>query len=163
MTDLERTARRVVETFSARGATLGTAESLTGGMIAAAVADVSGASKVLMGGVVSYDPKVKRDVLGVSQVIIDGVGVVSEACAIQMAKGARKILGTDIAVSATGIAGPTGGTEENPVGTVWLGVSGHKGTFAKKCHFEGDRMAVREQSAQVVLDMALEILLEESR
>lgn len=163
MTQLEKTARRVVETFSSRGATLGTAESLTGGMIAAAVADISGASAVLMGGIVSYDPKVKRDVLGVSQVIIDGVGVVSEACAIQMAKGARKMLKTDVVVSATGIAGPTGGTEENPVGTVWLGVSGHKGTFAKKCQFDGDRQSVREQCAEEALSMALEMLLEESR
>ena len=163
MSRLEEIARQVVETFSAKGATLGTAESLTAGMIAAAVADISGASAVLMGGIVSYDPKVKRDVLGVSQVVIDGVGVVSEACAIQMAKGARNLLNTDIAISATGIAGPTGGTEENPVGTVWLGVSGRKGTFAKKCHFEGDRQSVREQSAQEALSMALEMLLDENR
>jgi len=163
MIRLEEIARQVVETFSAKGATLGTAESLTAGMIAAAVADISGASAVLMGGIVSYDPKVKRDVLGVSQVVIDGVGVVSEACAIQMVKGARNLLNTDIAISATGIAGPTGGTEENPVGTVWLGVSGRKGTFAKKCHFEGDRQSVREQSAQEALSMALEMLLDENR
>lgn len=163
MTELEQTARQIVESFSEKGATLGTAESLTAGMIAAAVADISGASAVLMGGIVSYDPKVKRDVLGVSQVVIDGVGVVSEACAIQMAKGARSLLHTDIAVSATGIAGPTGGTEENPVGTVWLGVSGRKGTFAKKCHFDGDRQSVREKSAREALSMALEMLMDEGR
>ena len=116
-------APQVVRQFTEKGLTLGTAESLTAGLIAATVADVSGASAVLMGGVVSYDPRVKHEVLGVSQEVIDTVGVVSEACALQMASGARKLLRVDVALSATGVAGPTGGTAENPVGTVWLGVS----------------------------------------
>ena len=85
MSELARVSAEVVARFGARGKTLGTAESLTGGMIASAVADVSGASAVLMGGVVSYDPRVKREVLGVSQTVIDTVGVVSEPCARQMA------------------------------------------------------------------------------
>ena len=80
----------------------GTAESLTGGMIASSVAGVSGASAVLMGGVVSYDPRVKHEVLGVSRQVIDTVGVVSEPCARQMAEGARRVLKVDVAVSATG-------------------------------------------------------------
>ncbi len=116
-------APQVVRQFTEKGLTLGTAESLTAGLIAATVADVSGASAVLMGGVVSYDPRVKHEVLGVSQEVIDTVGVVSEACALQMASGARNLLKVDVALSATGVAGPTGGTAENPVGTVWLGVS----------------------------------------
>ena len=111
-------APQVVRQFTEKGLTLGTAESLTAGLIAATVADVSGASAVLMGGVVSYDPRVKHEVLGVSQEVIDTVGVVSEACALQMASGARNLLKVDVALSATGVAGPTGGTAENPVGTV---------------------------------------------
>ena len=82
----------MVARFGAAHRTLGTAESLTGGMIASSVADVSGASAVLMGGVVSYDPRVKHEVLGVSQQVIDTVGVVSEPCARQMAEGARRVL-----------------------------------------------------------------------
>ena len=88
MTRLKQISEQVVARFGAAHRTLGTAESLTGGMIASSVAGVSGASAVLMGGVVSYDPRVKHEVLGVSQQVIDTVGVVSEPCARQMAEGA---------------------------------------------------------------------------
>ena len=156
MADLKTVSADVVRVFLEKNLTLGTAESLTGGMIAASVAGVSGASAVLMGGVVSYDSRVKHEVLGVEQAIIDTVGVVSEPCARQMAEGARKVLKTDVAVSATGIAGPTGGTPETPVGTVFIGVSSLSGTRVDECHFEGDRQSVREQSAAHALRMALE-------
>ena len=155
--ELEQVSRRVVEAFTREGMTLGTAESLTGGMIAASVAGVSGASAVLMGGVVSYDPKVKHDSLGVEQAVIDTVGVVSEPCARQMAEGARKALHVDVAVSATGIAGPTGGTSENPVGTVFIGVATANQTKVEECHFTGDRQSVRQQSAAHALKMALDM------
>ncbi len=151
-------APQVVRQFTEKGMTLGTAESLTAGLIAATVADVSGASAVLMGGVVSYDPRVKHEVLGVSQEVIDTVGVVSEACALQMADGARKLLKVDVALSATGVAGPTGGTAENPVGTVWLGVSTAEGTIARRFQFDGDRQSVRRQTAETALRLALDVL-----
>ena len=158
MADLKTVSADVVREFLARNLTLGTAESLTGGMIAASVAGVSGASAVLMGGVVSYDSRVKHEVLGVEQEIIDTVGVVSEPCARQMAEGARRVLKVDVAVSATGIAGPTGGTPETPVGTVFIGVSSDKGTRVDECHFVGDRQSVREQSAAHALEMALSVI-----
>ena len=151
-------APQVVRQFTEKGMTLGTAESLTSGLIAATVADVSGASAVLMGGVVSYDPRVKHEVLGVSQEVIGTVGVVSEACALQMADGARKLLKVDVALSATGIAGPTGGTAENPVGTVWLGVSTAEGTIARRFQFDGDRQSVRRQTVETALRLALDVL-----
>lgn len=151
-------APQVVRQFTEKGLTLGTAESLTAGLIAATVADVSGASAVLMGGVVSYDPHVKHEVLGVSQEVIDTVGVVSEACALQMASGARNLLKVDVALSATGVAGPTGGTAENPVGTVWLGVSTAKETVARRFHFDGDRQSVRRQTVETALRLALDVL-----
>ena len=151
-------ARVLVETFGQKGLTFGTAESLTGGMIAAKVASVSGASAVLMGGVVAYDPRVKHEVLGVEQAVIDTVGVVSRECAMQMALGARRVLGVDVAVSATGIAGPTGGTPDTPVGTVFIGVSSERGTRVDECHFTGDRQSVREQSAAHALQIALDFL-----
>ena len=151
-------APQVVRQFTEKGMTLGTAESLTAGLIAATVADVSGASAVLMGGVVSYDPRVKHEVLGVSQEVIDTVGVVSEACALQMADGARKLLKVDVALSATGVAGPTGGTAENPVGTVWLGLSTAEGTIARRFQFDGDRQSVRRQTVETALRLALDVL-----
>ena len=151
-------APQVVRQFTEKGLTLGTAESLTAGLIAATVADVSGASAVLMGGVVSYDPRVKHEVLGVSQEVIDTVGVVSEACALQMADGAKKLLKVDVALSATGVAGPTGGTAENPVGTVWLGVSTAEGTIARRFQFDGDRQNVRRQTVETALRLALDVL-----
>ncbi len=151
-------APQVVRQFTEKGMTLGTAESLTAGLIAATVADVSGSSAVLMGGVVSYDPRVKHEVLGVSQEVIDTVGVVSEACALQMADGARKLLKVDVALSATGVAGPTGGTAENPVGTVWLGVSTAEGTIARRFQFDGDRQSVRRQTVETALRLALDVL-----
>lgn len=151
-------APQVVRQFTEKGLTLGTAESLTAGLIAATVADVSGASAVLMGGVVSYDPRVKHEVLGVSQEVIDTVGVVSEACALQMASGARNLLKVDVSLSATGVAGPTGGTPENPVGTVWLGVSTAEGTIARRFQFDGDRQSVRRQTVETALRLALDVL-----
>lgn len=156
MAELMRISEETVRAFHERGLTLGTAESLTGGMIAASVAGVSGVSAVLMGGIVSYDPRVKHELLGVEQCVIDTVGVVSEPCARQMAEGARRALKVDVAVSATGIAGPTGGTAEIPVGTVFIGVSSASGTRVEECHFTGDRQSVREQSVRRALEMALE-------
>ena len=151
-------ARELVERFSAQGRTFGTAESLTGGMIAARVASVSGASAVLMGGVVAYDPRVKHGVLGVEQQVIDTVGVVSRECAYQMALGARRVLGVDVAVSATGIAGPTGGTPQTPVGTVFIGCAYANGVAVDECHFTGDRQSIREQSVEHAIQMALNVL-----
>ena len=158
MADLNTISAEVVRAFLDKGLTLGTAESLTGGMIAASVAGVSGASAVLMGGVVSYDARVKHELLGVEQAIIDTVGVVSEPCARQMAQGAKAALKVDVAVSATGIAGPTGGTPETPVGTVFIGVAWADGAKVDECHFTGDRQSVREQSAAHALTMALEVI-----
>lgn len=158
MADLQTISAEVVRVFLDKQLTLGTAESLTGGMIAASVAGVSGASAVLMGGVVSYDARVKHEMLGVEQEIIDTVGVVSEPCARQMAQGARAALKVDVAVSATGIAGPTGGTPETPVGTVFIGVAWAGGVKVDECHFTGDRQSVREQAAAHALTMALEAI-----
>jgi len=158
MADLASVSAQVVRSFLEKGLTLGTAESLTGGMIAASVAGVSGASAVLMGGVVSYDARVKHELLGVEQQVIDTVGVVSESCARQMAQGAKAALKVDVAVSATGIAGPTGGTPETPVGTVFIGVAWAGGVKVDECHFTGDRQSVREQSAAHALRMALEVI-----
>jgi len=155
---LQQTAETVVARYAAQKRTFGTAESLTAGLIAATLAQVPGASQVLMGGVVSYDPRVKRDLLHVSQATLDGPGVVSEPCARQMAEGARDVLRVDVAVSATGVAGPGGGTLETPVGTVYLGCASQSGTAVVRMQFSGDRQAVREQTVLFALTMALAAL-----
>jgi PncC family amidohydrolase len=151
-------AAEVVRLATALGRTVGTAESLTAGLIAATLAEIPGASAVLMGGAVCYDPRVKREVLGVSQAVIDGPGVVSEPCARQMAEGARTLLKVDIAVSATGLAGPSGGTPETPVGTVFIGLADARGTQVLRYRFKGDRQAVRDQTVAAALAQALDSL-----
>ncbi len=151
-------ARQAIALARARSLTLGTAESLTAGLIAATLAEVPGASAALMGGVVSYDPRVKRELLGVSQAVLAGPGAVSEPCARQMAEGARKALTVDIAVSATGLAGPAGGTPETPVGTVFIGCASAGGTTVTEHHFTGDRQAVRRQAAAAALQALLTAL-----
>lgn len=158
MNTADALAARVIEQAVARGLTLGAAESLTAGLICATLADIPGASRALMGGVVSYDPRVKRELLGVPQSVIDGPGVVSEPCARQMAEGARQTLGVDIAVSATGLAGPGGGTAETPVGTVYLGCATAAQTRVVRHMFTGDRQAVRAQSVEAALALLLETL-----
>ncbi|MDD3213524.1 MAG: CinA family protein [Eubacteriales bacterium] len=156
MRPMDELAAAVVERATLLGLTVGTAESLTAGLISATIAEISGASKVLMGGVVSYDPRVKHELLGVPQSVIDGIGVVSEPCARQMAEGAASLLKVDIAVSATGVAGPTGGTLDAPVGTVFIGCTGKGGTRVEQCRFDGDRQSIRRQTVARALEMILQ-------
>lgn len=138
--------RKAVDKLMAAGLTLATAESCTGGMVAAAVTDLPGVSACFKGGVVSYSNDVKNAVLGVPQEILATVGAVSEECAKAMADGVRRRLGADIGVSTTGIAGPTGGTPTKPVGLVWFGIATAGGVKAASCVFAGDRDAVRRQA-----------------
>lgn len=115
--------RTLLALFEERGLTFGTAESCTGGTVCQRITALPGASAVLQGGIVSYSNAVKAEVLGVEQKVLDTFGAVSEECAAQMAQGALRSLGCDVAVSVTGIAGPDGGTPEKPVGTVCFAVS----------------------------------------
>ena len=125
--------------------TLATAESCTCGMISSRVGDIPGASDVFMGGVVSYANDVKINVLGVPAETIGTHGAVSEECAGYMAAGARNVCGADIAVSVTGIAGPGGGTDEKPVGTVCFGIADENGIYTETKHWSGknDRAKIR--------------------
>lgn len=119
--------------------TLSTAESCTGGSIASMITSVSGSSEYYLGSVVSYANSVKTNVLGVSADIIEKYGAVSRECVIAMADGVRKLTGSDFSVATSGIAGPGGGSEDKPVGTVWIGVSSQMGTEAFRLVFKGDR------------------------
>jgi PncC family amidohydrolase len=111
----------LVRLLSEKGLTISTAESCTGGLIAKCITDVSGASAVFYGGVVSYDNSVKENVLSVNKDILNSLGAVSAPVACQMASGVKRIMKTDIGISTTGIAGPGGGTPEKPVGMVCFG------------------------------------------
>ena len=135
-------------------ATVATAESCTGGMVAARLTSVSGASGAFKYGAVTYCNEAKNILLGVSTETLDEHGAISAETAKEMAEGIRKVMGADIGVSVTGNAGP-GAAEEKPVGLVFVGVSSEKYSAVLKKHFEGDRISVREQSADAALLLAL--------
>lgn len=139
-----------------RGRTLATAESCTGGAIGAALTSVPGASGVYKGGVISYWSEVKQNLLEVDPGDLSSLGPVSEQVAEAMARGARKALQTDVAVSVTGLAGPDGDEFGRSVGTVFIGFCSAGNSFAREFHFSGDREAVRHQA----VDAALELILE---
>lgn len=145
-------ARQVIEDAASRGITLGTAESLTGGLIAGTLTAIPGSSSVVRGGIVSYVNEIKQGVLNVPQETLDAFGAVSEQTALSMAQGAAGRLACDISVSVTGIAGPGGAEPGKPVGTVWMGVRALDGKVsARELHFEGDRDSVRLQTVKAAL------------
>lgn len=122
--------KSISEKLRARGATLAVAESCTGGLLAGALTDAAGASAFFLGGAVTYATRTKTLLLGVPEELIARFGVVSAECARAMADGAAEKFGADFALSTTGVAGPSGGTEETPVGTVFIGLRAPAGTRA---------------------------------
>ena len=150
---LRKASAAAFEKLRSRREHVSFAESLTGGMIAAALVENAGASDVLGESYVTYAPEAKVRILGVAQETVDTVGVVSARCAREMAAGVRRISSADWGVSATGLAGPDGGTEEIPVGTVFIGVAGARGVKAHEFHFSGDRAEIRAQAACAALEM----------
>ena len=137
------------------GKTLATAESLTGGGIGTSLTSVSGSSAVYKGGIISYTNEIKEKVLGVRKETLEKFGAVSAPVAEEMVSGVRKLLGTDIAVSVTGLAGPGADDYGNPVGTVFIGYEDCKRNVSKQYHFEGDREAVRSQTVRAALELIL--------
>lgn len=137
--------------------TLGFAESCTGGKISARVTSISGASEVFWGSVVSYANQVKMNLISVSESSLHDEGAVSETVARQMAQGARKALNVDWALAVTGIAGPSGGTQTKPVGTVWFAVSGPGVDKTDHRLFSGDRAEIQEQSVNHAIELLLQL------
>lgn len=137
--------------------TLGTAESCTGGLLSHQLTNVSGSSAWFRGTVVAYADEIKTGLLGVDAEILENHGAVSEECVLEMVRGARKALGVDAAVAISGIAGPTGGTEEKPVGTVWMAVAGPEREATSLRNFEGSREEVKHLSAQAALAGLIEL------
>jgi nicotinamide-nucleotide amidase len=141
-----------------RELSLACAESLTGGSLAARIVNVPQASNYFLGAVVAYSPDAKRDLLGVTQETIDGPGTVSEACALEMARGARAALGADVGLSTTGVAGPDP-LEGKPSGTVWVGLSANETEEARTFRAPGDRGQVRRWAEQAALDLLRRYLI----
>lgn len=156
--DVVALARRVVAENAAAGRTVALAESCTGGLVAAALTEIPGSSAVLECSFVTYSNKAKHDLLGVSNDIIDAFGAVSIACVYAMAQGALARSGADVAVAISGVAGPDGGSEQKPVGTVVFAraVRGETKPDAElKLFEEKDRSGVRRQAALCALELLL--------
>ncbi|MCH2144728.1 MAG: CinA family nicotinamide mononucleotide deamidase-related protein [Phycisphaerales bacterium] len=154
----EQTLQEVVGgMLGARGATIATAESCTGGLIGGRITEVAGSSGWYGGGVVTYSNECKERLLGVPSELLERRGAVSEEVAVVMAMEAARRFGADYALSTTGIAGPGGGSEEKPVGTVWIGVcdttAGHPRAWARRFRFPGDRTWVRDRTVKSALQM----------
>ncbi|MDA8229000.1 MAG: competence/damage-inducible protein A [Desulfitobacterium hafniense] len=130
---------------------LAVAESCTGGMLGAALTQESGSSEFFLGGVISYSNSLKVGILGINQCTLDSVGAVSQETAREMAEGVRKLTGAKIGMSITGIAGPTGGSHEKPVGLVYIGLAAHEGVEARRFQFFGGRDSVRQLSVNAAL------------
>ena len=147
--------KRVIEKLRERGLLLATAESCTGGLCAKRLTDVPGASQVFCGGVVSYTNEVKMRLLGVKEETLAQFGAVSGETAREMAEGARKATGADVAVSVTGVAGPSSDEMGNVVGTVFIAFSSEQETISEKLQLSGDREKIREQSVNAMLWLAM--------
>ncbi|WP_434992685.1 CinA family protein [Arthrobacter sp. Ld5] len=143
-------AADVVDLAARRGLTVATAESLTAGMVAATLADVPGASAVLLGGIIAYQGDVKQKLLRVDAELLSSAGAVDPRVAAAMAEGARNAFSADIGVATTGVAGPSP-HEGKPVGTVFTAISTPWGTTTFDHHFAGDRAAIRSASRDAVL------------
>jgi PncC family amidohydrolase len=153
-------ATEVVAALTARGSTVATAESLTGGMLASLLTSVPGASACVVGGVVSYATRVKQDLLGVPEDVVDRHGVVSGECAAAMAVGVRTLLAVDLGVATTGVAGPDL-QEGKPAGTVWIAVATAEGTEVSLLALTGDRDAIRRGTCRAALELVLAVLRRE--
>ena len=133
--------------------TLAVAESCTGGLLSSTLTDVPGSSKWFKGGVVAYTNEVKISILGVKTATLKKYGAVSEETAFELAKGVRKKLKTNIGVSVTGLAGPSGGTKETPVGTVFIGIDDGKETLVKKLKLAGSRIKIKKDAVGLAIKM----------
>ncbi len=143
--------------------TISVAESCTGGLVSHRITQNPGSSKYFKEGIVVYSNAAKEKYLKVKSSTLEKYGAVSEKTVLEMAKGMRKISGTDIALAITGIAGPSGGTETKPVGLVWIGISTMKNTYAKKIIFNKDRKLNKQYFAQRSLDiLRLELIKNEN-
>lgn len=151
--------KKIIQAATKKGITITTAESCTGGMVAAALTSVAGASAVFETGFIAYANSAKTKLLGVPEALLKKHGAVSKEVAKAMAEGAGKKAGATIAISITGIAGPTGGSSKKPVGTVFIGVATPKKTSVEKYHFSGTRAQIRRQATNQALALLYSFII----
>ncbi len=160
-TDEEVTLEQsIIELLGKKGWTVSTAESCTAGLLAARLVNVSGASEVFKSGYITYANKAKRKILGVKKSALEKYGAVSEQVAVQMATGCAEVAKANVTVAITGIAGPGGGTEEKPVGLVYIACNVNGNVKVKECHFSGNREKIRQSSVAHALILMRECILE---
>jgi PncC family amidohydrolase len=155
---MDNTAAEIINIMREKKLTLGTVESATGGLIAHMITNVPGSSDVFQGSIVCYSNEIKIKIVGVKEVTLQESGAVSGQVAMAMAKRGRKVLGVDICVADTGIAGPGGATTGKPVGLFYLGLSHKDGTFTQKHIFKGTREENKQQAARTALMRVREYL-----
>ena len=151
-------AEEIINIMREKKLTLGTVESATGGLIAHLITGVPGSSDVFHGSIVSYSNEVKRKIVGVRDLTLQEYGAVSLQVAMVMAKGGRKVLGVDICIADTGIAGPGGATPGKPIGLFYLGLAHQDGTLTRQFLFKGTREENKQQAAQAALMWVMEYL-----
>lgn len=154
----EKLLIRVAELLKNLQLTIATAESCTGGLIAHALTNISGSSVYYDRGIVSYSNQAKMELLGVPEELLEQYGAVSEQVARAMAEGVRCRSDVDIGVATTGIAGPTGGTKEKPVGLVYIAVATAADTIVKRFQFHGDRLQNKQSTCNAALQMILDTI-----
>ncbi len=157
--DDEMLEEMVGKLLLARGLSIGTAESCTGGLVAARLTEVPGSSAYFKGGVVSYSNEMKSDILGVSMSVLECFGAVSKETAMAMAQGVRERTGAEIGLATTGIAGPAGGTPAKPTGLVYISLAADDGIFYREYRFPGFRSAVRQGTVNAALHMVKQYLV----
>lgn len=143
------------DTLRKEGVSISTAESCTGGLLSHRITNVSGSSGYYKGGVVAYYNEVKEKILHVAEKTIEEKGAVSADCALEMARGVRKLVDTDIGIATTGIAGPTGGTPDKPVGLVYIALATRDYVYHEKHIFHGDREGNKREAADAALEMLM--------
>lgn len=159
--DKESLEKRLGERLREKKLTISVAESCTGGLISHRITNISGSSDYFEQGVITYSNKSKMHLLDVPKLILESFGAVSAESAKAMAEGVRTISKSDLGLAVTGIAGPTGGTMQKPVGLVYIGLSSKKPTRVKEFKFSGSREMIKEQTSNEALQMVLEHLIRE--
>ncbi|MCS7280477.1 MAG: CinA family protein [Desulfobacterota bacterium] len=149
---------RIGKILTEKGLKIAISESCTGGLVGHLITNVSGSSNYFEASLVTYSNESKWKFLNVDKEVLDEKGAVSEEVAVLMAKGVRKATGVDIGLSVTGIAGPTGGTKDKPVGLVYIGLSVKEGDLVRKFLFSGERMEIKEKAAYETLNLLLDYL-----
>ena len=158
MKNIHNIIEKIIQNLTEQNQTITFAESCTGGRIAAAFTAISGASEILDGSCVTYSNDIKHLWLGVENEVLDKYGAVSSQCVSQMLEGIQRLAGSDYAIAVSGIAGPTGGTELKPVGTVYIGLQTPFSQEVFHCNFSGPREAIQEQSTVFAIKKLAEIL-----